>query len=304
MARVLIGISSWADRGLVGSEYYPASVKTAAARLEYYSREFSLAEIDSSYHHFPMRRELDLWLNNVPEGFTFDVKAFSLFTQHPTPLTALPRSIREEFGPDIKAKGNIYWHHLPEKAAASLWAGFARSVESLRAADKFGAVMFQFPPWFHPAKENYSYIARVKEMLSPYQIAVEFRFDAWLNDEHRETTLRFLKDREIALVCVDEPQGFRSSIRPLATVTARLGVVRFHGRNAAAWEQKNTGPDEKFKYLYNKEELEEWLPRVRSMAAETEQLHVIFKNKHDDYPVKNALQFSRMLGSDTVNLTI
>ncbi len=160
MAKVLIGISSWAGRGLIESKFYPDVVKTPAERLHYYSRKFSVAEIDSSYHHFPMNRDLDYWLNNVPDGFVFDVKAFSLFTLHPTPLTSLPRAIREEFGPEVHAKGNIYWHHLPEKAGDSLWSGFARSVEVIRAAGKFGAVMFQFPPWFHPGKDKFDYLSR------------------------------------------------------------------------------------------------------------------------------------------------
>ncbi len=41
-----------------------------------------------------------------------------------------------------------------------------------------------------------------------------------------------------SLVCVDEPQGFQSSVPLLAEVTASLGVVRFHGRNRDNWEKK------------------------------------------------------------------
>ena len=304
MARVLIGISSWADRGLVQSQYYPNEVKNPAERLSYYSKMFPVAEIDSSYHHFPMKRELDHWLNNTPEGFIFDVKAFSLFTQHPTPFTSLPRTIREEFGPEISATGNIYWHHLPEKAAESLWSGFARSIESIRVAKKFGAVIFQFPPWFHPGKESYNYISHIKEMLPRLQLAVEFRFDTWLNDENRGNTINFLKEREIAFVCVDEPQGFRSSITPLAVVTSRVGIIRFHGRNTVGWESKTADTEDKYRYLYKQSELAEWLPKIREMAKEAEELHIIFKNKHADYPVKNARQLSRSLGSDTGNVIL
>ena len=107
MARILIGISSWADKSLVESGFYPKEIKMPAERLHYYSQNFPVAEIDSSYHHFPTRHDLDLWLNNVPDGFIFDLKAFSLFTQHPTPFGSLPRMIRDEFGSRITAKGNI-----------------------------------------------------------------------------------------------------------------------------------------------------------------------------------------------------
>lgn len=304
MARVLIGISSWADKGLVASTFYPESSYTPADRLGYYSHQFPLAEIDSSYHHFPMRRELDLWLSSVPEGFVFDVKAFSLFTQHPTQFKALPRTIREEFGGEITTGGSVYWRHLPEKASARLWEGFALSLEAFKSAGKLGVVFFQFPPWFHPNKENFDYISCVKDMLREYRLAVEFRYEAWLNETNREGTLDFLKDREISLVCVDEPQGFRSSIPPLAVITAPTGIVRFHGRNTKAWEQKNAGPEEKFDYLYKSTELEEWLPRVREMAGNADEVHIIFKNKHADYPVRNARQFGRMLGAQKGKVVI
>ena len=97
MGRILVGISSWAEPELVQSGFYPAEVKTPEARLSYYASRFPVAEIDSSYHFFPTQRNLELWLENTPDGFTFDVKAFSLFTQHPTPFTALPRTIREKY---------------------------------------------------------------------------------------------------------------------------------------------------------------------------------------------------------------
>ena len=98
-------------------------------------------------------------------------------------------------------------------------------------------MLFQFPPWFHPEPKNFDYIASCRERLSQYQVAVEFRVGSWL-DKHREETLKFLREHGIALVCVDEPQGFKSSVPPVAEVTAPLAIVRFHGRNKENWESK------------------------------------------------------------------
>ncbi|MBI4285215.1 MAG: DUF72 domain-containing protein [Chloroflexi bacterium] len=304
MARVLIGISSWADKSLMESGFYPEEIKTPAERLRYYSQNFPVAEIDSSYHHFPTRRDLDLWLGNAVEGFVFDVKAFSLFTHHPTPFNSLPGTIRDEFGPRIKAKGNVYLHHLPPEAVDSLWQGFVRTIETFRRAGKFGAALFQFPPWFHPDSKNFDYMAHVRERLSSYPVAVEFRFGAWLDEANRKKTLGFLKEHGMALVCVDEPQGFASSVAPIAEVTAPPGFVRFHGRNREAWGRKDVTADEKFRYLYEENELEEWVPRIRAMAHEADELHIIFKNKHADFPVRNARQLGRMLGAASGTLTI
>ncbi|MBI4289831.1 MAG: DUF72 domain-containing protein [Chloroflexi bacterium] len=295
MGRILVGISSWADPELVQSSFYPPGVKTPEARLSYYASQFPAAEIDSSYHFFPTRRNLQLWLANTPGGFSFDVKAFSLFTQHPTPFTALPKTIREKYGSQIQAKGNVYLRHLPEAAVADLWEIFIRSIEPFQSEQKLGAVLFQFPPWFHPEPGNLDYIASCRRRLSPYRVAVEFRVGSWLQGKLQDT-LEFLRKLDIALVCVDEPQGFKSSVPPLAEVTSALGFVRFHGRNTGNWERKGVPATEKFDYLYTEDELKEWVPKVLSMAQSSRELHLIFKNKHADYPVRNAAQMKEMLG--------
>ena len=303
MGRILVGISSWAEPGLIQSGFYPTEVKTPQARLSYYASRFPVAEIDSSYHFFPTQRNLALWLENTPSGFTFDVKALGLFTQHPTQFTALPRTIREKYGGEIQAKGSVYLHHLPDEAVDELWAVFTRIIERIRTAGKLGAVLFQFPPWFHPEPQNFNYIVRCQDKLSGYQMAVEFRVGSWL-DKRREETLDFLRKQGIALVCVDEPQGFKSSVPPVAEVTATLAIVRFHGRNQETWEQKGVVADEKFRYLYEENELKEWLPRIRGMAHKTDELHIIFKNKYSDFPIRNARQFIRLLGSETGTLLL
>jgi len=296
MGRILVGISAWSDRSLVESGFYPAGVKTPSDRLRYYGQEFPVAEIDSSYHFFPTRRNLELWLQNTPEAFTFDVKAFSLFTLHPTPFGSLPRGIRDSLGGLAEHKGNLYPHHLPAEALDALWQGFARSLEAIRAAGKLGAVLFQFPPWFHPSPENLDYIGQCRDRLASYRLAVEFRVGAWLDDGHREDTLRFLREHGLTLVCVDEPQGFRSSVLPVAGVTAPLAFIRFHGRNGANWEKKGIPADERYSYLYDEKELEEWVPKIAQMAEKSAELHIIFKNKHGDYPARNARQLRLLLG--------
>lgn len=295
MGQILVGISSWADPELVQGDFYPAQAKTPEARLKYYSSRFSVAEIDSTYHFFPTQRNMTLWLENTPDGFVFDVKAYSLFTGQPTRFNALPRSIRDKYGGQIEAKDNVYLHHLPQEAVDELWGIFIRAAESFRTAGKLGALLFQFPPWFHPEPRNFDYIASCRERLSQFQVAVEFRVGTWL-DEHRKETLKFLREHRVSLVCVDEPQGLKSSVLPVAEVTAPFATVRFHGRNRENWERGGVDTSEKFNYLYDEEELKEWVPRILSMAKSARELHVIFKNKHADFPVRNAIQMKKLLG--------
>ena len=98
-------------------------------------------------------------------------------------------------------------------------------------------------------------------------------------------------------VCVDEPQGFRSSVPPIVAATnPALGMVRLHGRNRAAWAAPGQHGAEQSKYRYSPAELHEWLPKVRELAAATAETHVLFNNCFADNGVSNAGEFARLLG--------
>jgi uncharacterized protein YecE (DUF72 family) len=174
-----------------------------------------------------------------------------------------------------------------------IFASFARTVES---AGKLGVILFQFPPWFHPNRENYDYLTACRKRFPGYRLAIEFRTGDWLSAANREETLTFLRRQEMSLVCVDEPQGMKTSVPPVVEVTSPVGIVRFHGRNAETWEKKGIPAEERFRYLYSKNELKAWLPDIRLMAGQAERVHVIFKNKSRDFAVRNARQFVEMLG--------
>src|SRR4051812_11763064 len=87
---VRVGTCSWTDRTLVNeSDWYPRRSMTAAERLAFYASRFPLVEVDSTYY-FPPGPELsEQWVERTPDGFTMNVKAYSLLTGHPT----LPNSL-------------------------------------------------------------------------------------------------------------------------------------------------------------------------------------------------------------------
>src|SRR5205085_1313147 len=80
----------WADNDLIASGWYPREHNTAAGRLAYYARHFDLVEVDTSHYAIPDPAVTAGWAARTPPGFTFDVKAFSLFTGQPTRASALP----------------------------------------------------------------------------------------------------------------------------------------------------------------------------------------------------------------------
>src|SRR5579883_1931118 len=255
--RILVGTASWTDKSLVESgKFYPPEAKTPEARLQFYASRFPLVEVDSSYYAMPADRTAGLWVERTPDDFVFDVKSYALFTHHPTPPRSLPKDVREALPAELREKKHLYYDDLPPALRQELWRRFASALLPLDSAGKLGVVLFQFPPWFLPGHDSTAYIAGLRERLAQYTPAVEFRNPLWLDDEHRERTLNMLRDQRLPFVCVDEPQGTRTSVPPVVASTGEVSVVRFHGRNAAAWAKRNASVAEKYDYEYSPQELQ------------------------------------------------
>ncbi len=71
-----IGTASWTDKSLIDlGAYYPKDGTSAEARLRFYSAEFPLVEVDSTYYGLPSERNSGLWVDRTPADFTFNIKA-------------------------------------------------------------------------------------------------------------------------------------------------------------------------------------------------------------------------------------
>jgi uncharacterized protein YecE (DUF72 family) len=295
-ARVLVGTCSWADKTLVDSGWYPREAKSPEDRLRYYAEQFPIVEVDSTYYGLPSERNAALWVERTPDDFTFDIKSYALFTHHPAAVRSLPKDMREALPPALQEKRNLYYRDASPELRDELWSRFSSALLPLDSAGKLGTVLFQFPPWFLPGRDSSDYILEANERLGQYTMAVEFRNDRWLSERNQERTLKLLTDNAIPYVCVDEPQGFRSSVPPLVGVTAPVALLRMHGRNYETWEKKGIAAAERFDYLYSEEELEEWTPRVQRLAEGSREVHVLMNNCRHDYAVRNARQMTDRLG--------
>ncbi|KOT50947.1 MULTISPECIES: DUF72 domain-containing protein [Streptomyces] len=290
MGEILVGTCSWTDRALVGSGWYPVGRRDAEGRLRHYAERFPVVEVDSTYYGLPSERNSRLWAERTPDGFRFDVKAFSLLTGHPTRPAALPDDLRPAF---VRRRGG-------EAGSDSglldeVWRRFSAAVEPLRAAGRLGALLFQFPPWFAPGVRAEEFLTRCRERTEGWPVAVEFRHPEWWRGEGRQAdTAALLRELGVAAVAVDMAQTLPASIPPVAPVTDdRLAVVRLHGRNAA-W---GTGSkEERFRHRYGEEELREWVPRVREMAERADVVHVLFNNCCGDAAVRAAESMRGLLG--------
>ena len=290
MAQILVGTASWTDKTLIASGWYPPEADTPEKRLRFYARQFPLVEVDATYYALPAEQTAASWAERTPAGFTFNVKAFSLFTGHPTPVKALPVDLREAAGQS--GKDRVYRTDVDPSVTDQAWNRFLGALEPLRAAGKLGAILLQFPPWFPISRANKDYILGCAQRAAPRRVCVEFRNHTWMTDDNQAETLRFLADHQLPYVCVDMPQGYPSSIPPVLAATSDLAVVRMHG-HSDKWTSKEIA--ERFGYRYSEDELAEWAPKIRGLAAEADTTHVVFNNCYSDYAHVNARQLADRL---------
>jgi uncharacterized protein YecE (DUF72 family) len=117
-----------------------------------------------------------------------------------------------------------------------------------------------------------------------------------MKEGKQERTLATLREIGATYVVVDEPQGFKTSVPPVVAATSRdLAMIRFHGHNAETWEKRGITAAERFRYLYSKDELEQWTGPAKERAGKSERLHVLMNNCYEDYGVRNAADLRDVL---------
>jgi uncharacterized protein YecE (DUF72 family) len=290
MGQVQVGTASWTDRTLLESGWYPPEADTPERRLRYYARQFGLVEVDATYYALPAEQAAAAWAARTPAGFTFNVKAFSLFTQHPTRVAALPKDLRP--AAEKTGKDRVYLKDMDPAVVDEAWQRFLSALEPLRQAGKLGAILLQFPPWFPISRARKEYILACAQRAAPRRVCVEFRNPTWMTPDNQRETLDFLAGHQLPYVCVDMPQGHRDSIPPVLAATSDLAVVRLHG-HSQKWDSKDI--HERFGYRYTDGELNEWAPRIAALARDAQDTHVLFNNCYRDYAQANARQLAGLL---------
>ena len=263
---VLVGTAGWADKDLVAAHWYPAHVRTAAARLTYYAEQFPLVEVDTSYYAIPTEATVRGWVEAAP-GLVLDVKAYRLLTGQPTPAASLPPQLRSDaIEPWISAR------NAPPALMQAAWQLFHDALEPLRAAKSLGLVLLQFPPSVTADARGRAQVSAALELCRPLRAAVEWRHASWLAPQQRAESPRLLTEYDAAYVCVDMPQHSPAAMPPDLEVTSATAVIRLHGRS----EQWVDGDKrERYRYDYSPPELRRWAVNARELARRTEQVHVI-----------------------------
>jgi uncharacterized protein YecE (DUF72 family) len=274
VAEIRIGTCSWADEAL-SKHWYPKGLP-AGERLAHYAQHFDTVEVDSTYYRLPGEEMVRRWAERTPDGFVMHVKAFGLMTRHPVKLEALPPDLRDDAPTDDKGRVE-----LPSREfRGEVFRRFLEALEPLRSAGKLGGILFQFPSYVVYKDRSLEYLQWAREQLGGDEMLVEFRHISWLDEEHRDETLRFLEQLGATNVIVDSPriEGAKNLSPTVFALTSPTVYVRFHGRNAETWNKRGGSAAERFDYLYSTEELEEWVDPLRELAGQAQQAYAFFNN--------------------------
>jgi uncharacterized protein YecE (DUF72 family) len=254
---IQIGTTGYAYRDWVGP-FYPKGT-TKKEMLRFYAKHFSVLEVVASYYSIPTRKAIDALISRGGPNMTFVLRAF-----------------REMLNPRT---GGL-------EAARN----FVKAVRPLATKGRLGALLLQLPWSMACTQLNRRYLEELGEVIDEFPIIVEFRNLSWDNEE----SYSFLEERGWGFCCTDQPR-LKGLLPPSERVTARIGCVRFHGRNAEHWWKNEQLL--RYDYLYSREELREWVPRLRRMAAKMDRLYVFAANRYQAQAVKTSRALRALLNS-------
>jgi uncharacterized protein YecE (DUF72 family) len=166
--KLLAGTSGYSYKEWLG-HFYPEQLP-ASEMLRYYAEHFPTVEINNTFYRMPAESMLEQWSKQVPEDFTFTLKA--------------PRRIT---------------HDKRLREAESHVAEFVRRAGAL--GSKLGVLLFQLPPYL---RKDLPRLRDFLELLpSGTRAAFEFRHVSWQDDEVYEA----LRIRDAMLCVTDTDEG-------------------------------------------------------------------------------------------------
>ena len=153
--RVLTGTSGYSYDEWKGN-FYPERI-AAKDMLRFYAERFPTVEINNTFYRMPKEALLQGWADQVPENFTFVIKASQRIT-----------------------------HFKRLKECNELLTYLFRVTSTLGA--RLGPLLFQLPPNFR--KDVLRLQGFFDAMPERRRVAVEFRHASWFDDEVYDTLRR------------------------------------------------------------------------------------------------------------------
>jgi uncharacterized protein YecE (DUF72 family) len=254
---------------------YPSRRAKGFHEATYLAQFFDTIEINTSFYQ-PLRSDhAAQWIDRVAANprFVFTAKLWQRFTH------------------DVRS--------IKSGSAAAEEREVRAGFDVLRAAQKLGAVLLQFPFSFHRTSETVAYLTALLKRFADYPLVVEVRHSTWDSPE----TLELLRASGVSFCNIDQPIIGRS-LGPSAQATATVGYVRLHGRRYDTWfgDDAKIPTHERYNYLYSAEELAPWVSRVRRVGEQARNTFVITNNHFQGKAVVNALQLISILKGSKVKV--
>jgi uncharacterized protein YecE (DUF72 family) len=163
-----VGTSGYSYKEWLG-RFYPEKLP-GSEMLRFYAERFTTVEINNTFYRMPAESMLAQWLQQVPDRFTFTLKA--------------PKRIT---------------HDQRLRESESSVAEFLRRADIL--GNKLGVILFQLPPYL---KKDVPRLKEFLELLPPgKRVAFEFRSTSWQDDEVYE----LLRSHASILCVTDTDEG-------------------------------------------------------------------------------------------------
>ena len=269
MATYYVGTAGWSYEDWEGV-VYPVPRSRGFHPLIYLSGYIDIVEVNSTFYR-PAAPDMALsWLKKV-EGrpdFLFAVKLHQAFTH----------GAREFTQKDVDE--------------------FKKAVDLLLLRKCLAALLIQFPWSFRNTPENAAYLARLFAFFSGYPLALEVRHASW----DIPGFFDLLRENRVAFCNIDQPL-FNGSIGPSAMATnPGFAYVRLHGRNKGNWFRKDAGRDDRYDYLYSRDELGDWIRRIEDLGTKSGKVYVITNNHYRGQAMANALQIRNMITGEKVDI--
>jgi uncharacterized protein YecE (DUF72 family) len=175
---------------------------------------------------------------------------------------------------------------------------FKFGIEPLRAKERLASILIQFPWSFASTTSNNDYLIKLFKSFSDYPLTVEVRHSSWDSADF----YKLLSEYNVSFCNIDQPI-FRNSIKPSSISTnPEFSYVRLHGRNYKNWFKQDAGRDERYNYLYTKEELEDWIGRIKDLGNKSSKVYIITNNHYQGQALANALQIKNMITGEKLDV--
>ena len=176
--RLLAGTSGYAFKEWKGS-FYPTDMKDDGW-LGYYAGKFPTVEINNTFYRLPKQSVLEEWAAQVPETFTFSIKA----SQRITHFARLKPECADALGFLLKNTATL--------------------------GSRIGPILFQLPP---NLKKDLPRLRAFLDLLpADRKFTMEFRHESWFEDD----VLDALREHDVAL-CIGEQEDFACPVHSTAS---------------------------------------------------------------------------------------